>query len=129
MGAGRTICRHAKIVDGGVRYGDEKDGCRRVRGGGRKEKTGEAAQARIDKQLVEHGVIERRQKRELLSIVSELFCEGCTDGEIRARVLEGYPKTYSDLLQGENLWDLLRMAAREKLFRHTPRRRCADTEA
>ena len=96
-------------------------GGREKRGGGRREKTGEAAQARVSKLLAEHGVIEERQKRELLSIVSELFCEGCTDKEIRNRVLENYPKAYSDLLHGENLWDLLRAAARERLFRHSPR--------
>ena len=66
-------------------------------------------------------MIESRQKREFLSIVSELFCEGRTGKEIKNRVLEDYPKAYGDLLHGENLWDLLRAAAREQLFRHTPR--------
>lgn len=95
-------------------------GARRPRAGGRREKTGEGANARTLKLLADHGLIEVRQKREFLSIVSKLFCEGCTFNEIRESVLEDYPKDYGDLLRGENLWDLLRTAARENLFRHTP---------
>lgn len=86
--------------------------------GRRKEKTPEASRLRAQR-LLEGSHLNEPQRRELLSLLCEHFCNGVTTrSELEARIGKSFPGSLANLFRGENLWDLLRFAAQEGLFVH-----------
>ena len=86
--------------------------------GRRKEKTPEASRRRAERLLDERHLNEA-QRRELLSQLCELFCAGITTrSKLEAEIAKSFPDAIDNLFRGENLWDLLRLAAGEGLFVH-----------
>jgi hypothetical protein len=61
------------------------------------------------------------QQMELLSIISELFCAGCSSRtEVEKAIQARFALPFGNLFAGENYWDLVRLAARHELFVHKP---------
>jgi hypothetical protein len=61
------------------------------------------------------------QKMELLSIISELFCSGCSSrAEVEKAIQTRFERPFGSLFAGENYWDLVRLAASYGLFMHKP---------
>lgn len=95
-------------------------------GRGRPPKTRDVSRERLAKRF-EKLDFKRRHRNALLSAVSELFCRGYTVGDIREQLCEDQnlrdtlPDSYEVVLDRENVWDLLRQAAENRLFVHLPR--------
>ena len=85
---------------------------------GRPRKTTEASRKRINSLFTEKKVGTRR-RQELMSLVADWFASGVHINDIRDQFEKRYP-LYAKLVEGENLWDLLREAGEEGLFHHTP---------
>lgn len=61
------------------------------------------------------------QQMELLSIIAELFCSGCSSrADVEKAIAQRFARPFGSLFSGENYWDLVRLAARYQLFVHDP---------
>jgi hypothetical protein len=88
--------------------------------GRRRGKSNEESERRMKARLKELQLSETQQM-ELLSIIAELFCSGCSSrAEVEKAIVARFPKPFGSLFSGENYWDLVRLAARYKLFVHEP---------